>query len=189
MQRFLGQNTGDAWGASSIKGEASQTSPGFPCIGRGRRFCGDASSEIGFTPSVAYQCCTMRWSPGMRCISEQLRAVESDLTAASVLCDDDPDGVFVYIKPEMECSFSSWCVCRVVLHKLAADALSNDDVLTDPACGSIPTCRDNPRIKKTIGKHTAPFNPPASGAATGPTATKSRPLPKASPSKRCQRRG
>ena len=88
---------------------------------------------------------------------------------------------FVDIKPEMECSFSSWCVCRVVLHKLAADVLSNDDVLTDPACGSIPTCRDNPRIKSNRQTHRS-FQPPAPGAATGLTATKSGPLPKASPS-------
>ena len=146
------------------------TSPGS-LHRQGRRFCGDASSEIGFTPSVAYQCCTMRWSPGMRCISEQLRAVESDLTVASVLCDDDRDGVFVDIKPEMECSFSSWCVCRVVLHKLAADALSNDDVLTDPACGSIPTCRDNPRIKKQ-SENTPLLSTPCVRSCHGPDSHK-----------------
>ena len=106
----------------------------------------------------------------MRCISEQLRAVESDLTVASVLCNDDRDGVFVDIKPEMECSFSSWCVCRVALHKLAA-RLSNDDVLTDPACGSIPTCRDNPRIKKQ-SEYTPLLSTPCARSCHGPDSHK-----------------
>jgi hypothetical protein len=58
----------------------------------------------------------------------------------------------VDIKPEMEVVFFMVCLSSCVA-KAGSRRASNDDVSTDPACGSIPTCRDNPRIKSNRQTH------------------------------------